>query len=129
MSDYHTWMRDVRAALMQKGKQVTKAEAMRGMSAEQKRKASGVNFMTDDVVQWRSLAGGNLRVEVSYTFFCGKPLWGLTVFCVGDLAMDASEWDHALSDCYGDIASLASRVDELDRGGRERIKALAEAKR
>jgi len=128
MSDYHTWMREVREALMHKGQQVTKEVAMRGMSADQKRKASGKNFMTDDVVQWRSLAGGNLRVEVSYSWFMNAPLWGLTVFCVGELAQDGPEWDHALSDCYRDVASLASRVDELDRGGRERIAALVEAK-
>lgn len=123
--NYDTFKRDTLAALEGIGRCVTKGGSSRVLSTPQLRKFNGKNMMTDEVWQYRSLAGGSLIVEVSYSWFMQKPLLGLTVFCVGALAADAPEWDHSLSSCYGSVSELAGRMAVLEAGGRERIAALA----
>lgn len=97
------------------------------MTPEQLKRLRGKNIMTDDIWQRRLLADGSLFVEIAYSWFVDRPLYGLSVWCVGDLAADAPEWDHALSGAFGSEAELLGRLAQLNAGGRERIAALAAA--
>lgn len=122
--DYHTLKRDYLNGARHIGRAVQDHQFPR-LSETQRKRLNGKNFMTDDKWQMRLLAGGALLVEVSYSWFLNKPLYGVTVFCVGELAADAPEWDHALSSCYDNLPDLLGRLCELDVGGRGRLAALA----
>ncbi len=123
MFDYHDFKRETEAALSHVGMQITKGVALRRMNPTQVRRASAKNMMTDDVWQYRTLAGSSIIVEIAYSWFMQKPLLGMTVFNVGKLADDAEEWDHTLSNCYNSASELVERLRELHEGGLERIAA------
>ena len=106
---------------------ISKPEALRKMSAEQARKARAVNFMTDELWQFRLLGEGALIAEISYGYFMQSPMFGLTVYCVGELAAEADQWDHALSGVFSDEAALWGRLTDLNTGARDRLAALAGA--
>lgn len=127
MFDYEATRRELLAGVQQIGRAVTAdaAERSAGMSADQLRRFKARNMMTDERWQVRKLAGGAILVEIAYGWFLDKPLFGLTVFCVGELAADAPEWDHTLSGVFGSVSEVIGRLAELNAGGRERIAALA----
>lgn len=125
--DYHGYRSAVLDGAKGIGQRLDLGAARSKLSEDQVRRFKARNMMTDDVWQYRSLAGGSLVAEIAYGWFLDKPLFGLTIYCVGELASDAAEWDHSLSAVYHDVASLLGRLAQLEAGGRERIAALASA--
>jgi hypothetical protein len=123
--DYHAFRKEVLNGAPHIGRALTADRAEEPMSKAQVKRRRARNIMTDEVWQYRSLAGGSLIVEIAYGWFLDKPLLGLTVFCVRDLAKDAAEWDHSLSGAFHDVPSLLGRLAQLNAGGRERIASLA----
>lgn len=127
MFDYVIFKHETEAALHHIGRKFASAnQAETTMSAAQIRRRRGTNFVTSEVWQYRELAEGALIAEISYGWMMDKPVLGLTIFCVGALAGEAEEWDHTLSSCFGSIAELSERLEELHTGGRERMVALVE---
>jgi hypothetical protein len=123
--DYNAFKTDTLTAVKGIGQALqSRSQAERDMTPAQVKKVRGKSLMIDEIWQYRRLAGGALVAEISYTWFLSRPLLGLTVFCTGELASDASEWDHALSGCFNTIEDLAGRLAMLERGGRDRIAAL-----
>lgn len=124
--EYHQFHRDTLDAIKGIGSAVQSGNAAeRGMSATQIKRRRARNFMTDEVWQYRRLAGGSLVVEISYGWFVKSPMLGMTVFCVGELKADAQAWDHSLSTSFDSIEELAGRLATLEAGGRDRIAAIA----
>jgi hypothetical protein len=125
--DYNTLRRDMLAGASRIGQGLQSREAAEraGLNTEQRKRIRAKNFMTDDVWQYRKLAGGSLVVEIAFGHMLGNPLIGLTVFCVKELAGDAAQWDHSLSGVFNDVPSALGRLASLNAGGRERIAALA----
>ena len=124
MDDYNTLKREVLTGVKGIGQALTPAQARYRLSRDQVKRFDARNMMTDDVWQYRALAGGSLVAEIAYGRFLEKPIYGLTVYCVRELKDDAVEWDHSLSTLYHDIPSLFGRLAQLEAGGRERIAAL-----
>lgn len=114
----------IREACKHTGRRFNGAGAPDVLSAEQRRRFLAPNVMTPERIESRFLAGGALFVEITVGDFMNKPIIGLTVFNVGELAADAPEWDHSLSGSFNTAAEVAGRLAELDAGGRERIAAL-----
>lgn len=106
------------------GRRFNGAGAPDALSAEQRRRFLSPNVMSPQRVESRFLAGGALFVEIAVGDFMNKPIIGLTVFNVGELAGDAGQWDHSLSGAFSTPAEVAGRLAELDAGGRERVAAL-----
>lgn len=122
---YYETKRALLNAVSHIGRTTSEPGSRLGMTPQQAKRFHAKNFMTDDVWQVRKLAGGSIIVELSYSYFLNAPLFGVTVFCVGNLKDDAEAWDHALSGCFRDVEEVANRLRDLNEGGRERIAALA----
>jgi hypothetical protein len=123
--DYHAFRREVLDGAKGIGQAILPDQADQRLNAQQVRRRRARHLMTDEVWQYRRLADGSLIVEIAYGWFLDHPLLGLTVFCVGDLASEAAEWDHSLSGVFHDVPSLLGRLAQLESGGKERLAALA----
>lgn len=98
-----------------------------GMTAKQRRHASGRHLFTYDIARWRVMGGGNLRVEIAFGFFMRDYLFGVTVYCVGDLAHRAEEWDRLLSRCEHSPEALAAYLRALDSADELDLANIAQA--
>lgn len=117
----------VRDACKSIGAEKTPEAVFGRLSPDQKRRFNARNVMSPTRIQCRVLASGSLVVELSLGEFLNDPMIGVTVFCVGDLAADAPEWDHSLSGVFNTPEEAAGRLAVLNSGGRDRIAALAAA--
>lgn len=113
--DYYAFKRETLAAAGAVGVSVHPS-AITWLSADQRAKLKGRNFVTNERWQLRSLANRTILVELSYGWMFGAPLLGLTVFHKGE----SSAWDDERSKCCHSIAELVEALELLD-AGREAI--------
>ena len=84
------------------------------LSPDRSRHACGKNMMTDETAGAVLLHGGELVAVVEFGRFLESWLFGLTVYCVGDLAPAAEVLDLDLSRCLHSPAELLAAMQELD---------------
>jgi hypothetical protein len=116
MFDYHQFKREALNAVSHIGFQTHNPERVEWLSAAQRRKRLGKNFITDERWQYRLLADRSILVEISYGWFLDHPIIGLTVFHKGDSAA----WDDERSKAVHSVSELVEAL-ELLNAGREAV--------
>lgn len=115
-TDYNTFKRETLGAISHLGR--VESQRPRALNAAQVRKLHGKNIMADDVWQFLTISHKGrsvFYVEVAYSFFCGKPLLGLTVFPLYGTPEEREEDGHRLGNCYFSPSELAEALDNLQR--------------
>ena len=116
MQDYNEFMRDLRAAVSHIGQRITAQEAERRMTAGQIKHRRGQNFMTQERLEYRALAGngsGPIVVEISHGIFIDSRLIGITVY---HSLPEFAARDHDESGCLHSTGEAAERLRELNGG-------------
>lgn len=116
MQDYNEFIRKLRAAASHVGQRITAQEAERRMTAEQIRHRRGQNFMTQERLEYRALAGngnGPIVVEISHGVFIDSRLIGITVY---HSLPEFAARDHDESGCCFSVSEAAARLRELNGG-------------
>lgn len=92
------------------------AASRRLPTAAQRKHICAHNFMTPDAWAYRSLAGGQLVVEVSYGTFMYNPLLGVSVYhtdaAKADRDFDVSRVVHSVEELRDLLAELDSTEEQ-----------------
>lgn len=113
MVDYSEAKRAARAAAAMHGAALP-GGASRYLNPEQRRHYAGKNIITDERAGTRLLRGGDLVAVVEFGHFIDHYLYGLSVYCVGDLKEQAGKLDSNLSRCFYSAPELEAALLELE---------------